>query len=102
MDEKLNTDATGMRLAGVTGRGDATTQLAASVQFLLESFPDCDRRFDWLGWLYGLGLLVFFNLFHGLRRFDFFSRCCLWFKSETFAEPAGDFIDYLGQLLNAR
>ena len=50
MDEKLNADAMGMRMAGVAGRGDATTQLAAGGLSLQARFPDCERRFDIIVW----------------------------------------------------
>ena len=66
MDEKLNADTTGMRLAGVTGWSDAPAQLAARGQLLLEGFPDRGGWLDRHGWLYSLSLLNFFSLLDGL------------------------------------
>ena len=50
MDEKLNADAMGMRMSGIAGRGDGTTELAASSLSLQARFPHGGCRFDRLGW----------------------------------------------------
>ena len=94
MDEKLNADTMGMRMSGIAGRGDTTTQFAANGLSLRAHFPDWEHRFDTIIWFYGLGWL------YGLSQFDFFDSGFLWLKAETFAEPAGDFLDDLRQPLN--
>jgi hypothetical protein len=100
MDEKLNANAMGMRMAGIAGRGDATTQLTAGGLSLQARFPDREGRFGCLGWFDGLGWLDFSSLLDGFCRFDFFGSGFLGFNAETFAEPAGDFLDDLRQPLD--
>ena len=100
MDEKLNADAMGMRMAGVAGRGDGTTQFAANGLPLRAHFPDCGRRFDRLGWLYSLGLLNFSSLLHGCAGSTFSTAVSFGSRPKRLTEPAGDFLDDLRQPLN--
>ena len=95
-DEKLNADAMGMRMAGVAGRGDATTQLAAGGGLsLLARFPNCERWFDIIVWFYGLGLFDFFD-----NGFILVTMRKDLAGPEHLTEPAGDFLDDLSQTLN--
>jgi hypothetical protein len=94
-DEKLNADTTGMRMPGVAGRGDATTQLAAGILSLQASFPDRERRFDIIVWFYGLGLFGFFD--NGFILVTMRQHLA-WPKHLT--EPEGDLLDDLRQPLD--
>src|SRR5208282_6062520 len=83
-------------MAGIAGRVDAPTQLAAGSLTLQARFPDGARRFN------RLGRLDFFSLLDGFWRFNFLGNGFLWFDAKTSAEPACDFLDDLGEALDGR
>ena len=95
MGEKLNADTMETRMAGVAGRGNATTQLAAGGFSLQARFPDCERRFNRLDWLHGLGLFDFFD-----NGFILVTMRKDLAGPEHLTEPVGDLLDDLRQPLN--